>query len=173
MASVTGAALTHVGVKYLWAGWLPSTGWDCSGFVGYVLGHDLGIVLPLGFEWTSKFHGPPAASYNVWSGAVTTTTPQAGDLAVWLTHIGIVTGSNEMVSALDPAYGTSVTPIAGYGPKGEPLTYKRITTGVQLTSADSSSAGSSAGGCVPAVMMAPVLIPLALLRKRRHATHRI
>lgn len=32
-----------------------------------------------------------------------------------------------MVSALNPQVGTVKTPIAGYGPSGAPLTYRRVT----------------------------------------------
>jgi hypothetical protein len=32
--------------------------------------------------------------------------------------MGIVLGPNQMISALDPAYGTAVTAIAGFGPPG-------------------------------------------------------
>jgi hypothetical protein len=129
-------ALQYVGRGYVYGGDASSPGvWDCSSFVSYVLGHDLGLGLPggrwgePGFPPTS--HGPVVVSYADWTGAQTVTAPAVGDLVCFVGlgasgHIGIVLGPNEMVSALDTAQGTCRTPIQGYGPYGAPIVYRRI-----------------------------------------------
>lgn len=118
-------------VPYKWGKANPR-GWDCSGYVNYVLGHDLGYTLPGGVkDFSGTWHGPVVAQYATWKGAGTVREEEPGDLAVWVGlgaggHIGIVTGKNEMISALDPQYGTVVTPIRGYGPAGAPLIFRRV-----------------------------------------------
>jgi cell wall-associated NlpC family hydrolase len=51
---------------------------------------------------------------------------QAGDLCCWQTHIGICTGSGQMISAQDPALGTGVSNIEL---AGEILFVRRIVIG--------------------------------------------
>lgn len=143
MANVTGAqiaadAAKYIGLGYVFGGDASTPGnWDCSSFVSYVLGHDMGLALPggrwgePGFPPTS--HGPVVTSYAGWALAVTISAAQAtpGDLICFVGvgasgHIGIVTGPNQMISALNPSIGTARTPIAGYGPYGAPLVYRRL-----------------------------------------------
>jgi len=126
----------YIGLGYVYGGDASQPGvWDCSSFVSYVLGHDLGLALPggrwgePGFPPTS--HGPDVEAYASWTGAVTVPTPEVGDLACFVGvgasgHIGIVVGNNLMVSALNTSQGTCKTPIIGYGPYGAPLEYRRI-----------------------------------------------
>ena len=111
-------AAQYVGkVPYKWGGADPS-GWDCSGFVTWVLGHDLGYQLP------SSSHTVCMQFYG-WSGASKVTSPMAGDLAVWPTHMGIMISSTQMVSALNPSKGTAVSTPAEAMP-GTPPTYLRV-----------------------------------------------
>lgn len=131
--SIAGDAVKYVGVPYVWASANPSKGWDCSGFVNWVLGHDLGMTLPGGVKnFTGSWHGPVAAQYFVWTGAKTIPRSQAasGDLACWPTHIGIVTDNNHMVNAYSHNRPTSITPIDGWGPPGEPMHIRRIGGGL-------------------------------------------
>jgi len=131
--SITGAATRYRGrVPYVWGGGNPG-GWDCSGFVNWVLGHQLGLVLPGGIRgFDGSTHGPVVGDYVTWGGAVTVPAPPAaGDLCIWTGgdfggHIGFALGPRTMISALDPAAGTAVTPIAGEGPPG-PLIFRRVT----------------------------------------------
>lgn len=77
-------------------------------------------------------HGPNTLSWLAWSGAETvghhSSAAQPGDLAVWQTHMGIVTGPNEMVSAQNPADGTRQSSIDGFI-RGEFLFIRRIVIG--------------------------------------------
>lgn len=93
------------GVPYVWAGETPD-GWDCSGFVTWVLHHDFGIELP---DNTHTVTG----QFYVWSGATTVprSQTQAGDLVCWLGHIGIATDANTMVNAPGVGLGTRIQPI--------------------------------------------------------------
>lgn len=45
--AIAADALRYKGAPYVWGGAKPS-GWDCSGFVNYVIGHDLGMTIPGG-----------------------------------------------------------------------------------------------------------------------------
>jgi cell wall-associated NlpC family hydrolase len=151
-------------------------GSDCSGFVNYVLGVMLGMAIPgyLPGAYKGTGHGPVVIQYaSGWDGDVAVTAAQAapGDLAVWpglggLAHIGIVTGKNQMVSALNPSAGTAVTPITGYGPPGVPQVFRRVKaagswdSGAAATAADSTTASA---GCLGL----PVLIAFTLITGRR------
>lgn len=144
MAVVTGAdiasdALKYQGAGYTYGGTAKKRGdWDCSSFVSKVLGQDLGLALP-GGRWGGpgmppNSHGPVVLAYATWKGAKTLpkgTKPVAGDLCVWSGagpngHIGIATSATHMISALDSELGTVATPIAGNGPVGAPLSYRRL-----------------------------------------------
>lgn len=128
-SSIVNDARQYLGVPYHWGKANPKDGWDCSGYVNYVLGHDLGMTLPLGIKhFDGSDHGPVTANYLFWTGATTIPRAQAapGDLACWPTHIGIVSGPNSMLNAYSTGRPTAETPIDGWGPPGEPLTIRRI-----------------------------------------------
>jgi len=145
--TIAATALRYKGHPYVYGVW------DCSGFVNHVLGQDLRMVLPGGVRGYRgpPPHGPVVLDYAGWGAAVTVQAGQRGDLAVWPGegpngHIGIVLGPNQMVSALDPQYGTAVTPIAGFGPTGVQVVYRRITaTGKGTGLPGSAGAGGPAG----------------------------
>lgn len=141
-------ATQYQGSPYVYGGGNPN-GWDCSGFVNWVLGHDLNMKLPgmtkAGFSGNS--HGPVVTSYASWSKAELISSPEAGDLCIWVGtgptgHIGIALSPTQMISALNPTMGTIITPIIGTGPAGAPLIYKRVT-----------ASGSLANGCIPMIWM--------------------
>lgn len=167
--SIASAAEAFHGTPYLWGGYLPKTGWDCSGFANYILGEAFGITLPGGFKWTGTSHGPVTGQYLVWSGAKTTTSPSAGTLCCWETHMGIAISSTQMISALNPALGTQVTSFAGGAPSGEVLVFRDVTaagdggSGATLTS-DTTTPGA-AGGCLSGLLLMPAYLAAALIRK--------
>lgn len=94
-------ALDLLGIRYRRGGTLPETGFDCSGFVGYVFREGLGMVLPRTSREISK------------SGdAVKRSELQPGDLVFFNTmrrafsHVGIYLGDHRFVHA--PASGGEV-----------------------------------------------------------------
>lgn len=105
-AAVAATAQSYVGkVRYRWAGADP-TGWDCSGFVTWVLHHDHGIDLP------SNTH-TVAAVFYAWPGAtdVPRSDCQPGDLVCWVSHIGIAISKDQMVHAPTAGQLTQVSNI--------------------------------------------------------------
>ena len=165
---VAADALRYRGAGYIYGGPAARPGdWDCSSFVSYVLGHDLRLALP-GGKWGApgfppNAHGPVVESYASWAGAVTVNAPARGDLVCFVGqgangHIGIVLGTNQMVSALDSSQGTLVTPITGYGPPGAPIVYRRVL---------GAAAGSAAAAVTTAATgqqgLAPAAVALLLV----------
>jgi phage-related protein len=101
------------GHPYHWGGPSnPQQGWDCSSFVGYILGHDFGLALPGGAKWNGSTHGPVASSYNNEPGfrlvSHNTKDIQAGDLLVENSggHVGFGVGPDRMFSAFGTSSGT-------------------------------------------------------------------
>ena len=125
-SAIAGDALRYSGAPYKWGGAQPS-GWDCSGFVNWVVGHDLGQPIPgAAGGFGGQAHGPDVALWIAWPQAPHVASPQAGDLACWgpNAHMGVCISPTEMISALNPALGTRVTTIAA-AHVGIPV-YKRI-----------------------------------------------
>lgn len=169
--AIANDALRYNGAGYQYGG-SPANGigrWDCSSFVSWVMGHDLKMSIPMypNGTYTGSAHGPTAAQYLFWSGAkaVNRSSAGAGDLACWLTHIGIVISGNQMISAYDTAKGTLVTAIDGAGPTGEPLTIRRISGAVGQVN-EASTTGFS--GCqFPTALIAMAYYALPNRTKRR------
>jgi len=175
--SVSSSAIANDALRYNGAGYeyggSPANGighWDCSSFVSWVMGHDLGMSIPMypNGTYTGKAHGATAAQYLVWTGASTISRSDiaAGDLCCWLTHIGIAVAENQMISAYDTAQGTLVTGITGAGPGGEPLTIRRVNGAVGQVS---STTGNSGCKSVPGNTASTVLI--AAIWAAIHANH--
>jgi hypothetical protein len=101
-----GLSYVGSGSTYLWGGGNPQ-GWDCSGFVNYVMGHDLGLSIPGyrtgSFQGTS--HGPVTSQWAIWNGctSVSRSQVQAGDLIIWPAfHMGIAINNTQFVNCPGP-----------------------------------------------------------------------
>ncbi len=118
--AIASAALRYQGAPYKWAGATPA-GWDCSGFVTYVLHHDLGLNLP------SNTH-TVTLQFLTWSGAVTIPVgqAQAGDLVCWPSHVAIAISPTSCIGAETVGVGTITGEFAKMGPGGETYTIRRV-----------------------------------------------
>jgi cell wall-associated NlpC family hydrolase len=145
-AAIAQDALRYKGAGYVWAG-KPAQGigiWDCSSFSNWVIGHDNGLAIP-GWgagKYDGSTHGPPTMIWLAWAGCTTVghdgNQAQAGDLAIWQTHMGICVGPNQMISAQSSATGTQVSAINGFIP--EVLFIRRLKA-VEASTATIASAG--------------------------------
>jgi len=136
--AVAAFALTFRGRPYVWSVW------DCSGAFNHWQSFS---GLPIPGSGPGVFRGPPphgpvVIDWANWDGCETVTQPEPGDAAIWTGgsaggHIGIVipdaaaiaegfdgSQSPYMISALDPAQGTAITPVLGTGPAG-PFMFRR------------------------------------------------
>lgn len=140
-------------VPYRWGGGNTS-GWDCSGFVNYVLCHDLGYNIPgyKGNTFTGHVHGPNTYGWNGWAGLKWKSrySVSRGDIVLWVSHMGIALSNTHYVSAYDTQLGTVVEPIHGGGPIGETATIWALKqparTRQQHGGVSSGPGGGSAGG---------------------------
>lgn len=103
-------ARSLVGCRYRWGGISPQTGFDCSGFVSYVVGR-CGLPLPHSAGAQQK-RGRP----------VRIDALQPGDLmffrmngAAKINHVAIFLGDSQYIAATDEAHGLVIFPI---GPEG-------------------------------------------------------
>jgi len=125
-ADIASVALQYVGHAYRFGGAPGPDGskpWDCSSFVNYVVGVKLRRAIPGNApgKYTGNTHGPPTGVWAAWSGmrTVQRSQVQAGDILLWVGHMGIATGPNSMISALNPNKGTRTQTInsgVGRGP---------------------------------------------------------
>lgn len=97
----TAYARSLIGIPYKYGGNSPETGFDCSGFVGYVFSRSLGINLPHNTNEINRF-----------GQAVEVDELRPGDLVFYNTlqrafsHVGIYLGENRFVHA--PSSGGNV-----------------------------------------------------------------
>lgn len=128
-SGVANDALQYQGHSYSYGGAPGKNGqnpWDCSSFVNWVVGHDSKKAIP-GYgagQYDGSVHGPPTGSWLAWVTHISQSNAQAGDLVIGATHMGIVIGPNQMISALNSHLGTKITPIAGYFTG--PIVYGRL-----------------------------------------------
>jgi cell wall-associated NlpC family hydrolase len=146
-SSVATDALRYAGHCYVFGGAARkgSGCWDCSSFVNWVVGHDLRLAIPGvpagGYDGSS--HGPVVAQWLTTSLCKSVTKYQPGDLVIWgpNAHMGIVTSPGQMISALNPALGTRITPIAA-AHTGLPV-FRRL---VAAQSTGGGGGGGNVGG---------------------------
>lgn len=112
-------ALAYQGHPYCYGGsqaastgGCPAGQWDCSSFVNWVIGHDLGLAIP-GYPpgaYDGTTHGPNTLMWLAWNGVthIPRSEAGAGDIFCWQTHMGIATSNDSMISAQTPQSGTEV-----------------------------------------------------------------
>jgi cell wall-associated NlpC family hydrolase len=131
------AAQEYIGAGYVWGGVADKPGnWDCSSFVSYVLGHDIGLYLPGTGADTGSYgdpgypphaHGPGSTAYMLYGQGINLADVAPGDLVVSTEHMGIAISATEMVAAIDPQNGTAVQGFPAGFPAGPPV-YRRLVT---------------------------------------------
>jgi len=133
-SKISADALRYVGAGYQYGGNASAIGqWDCSSFVSYVLGHDLGLPLP-GGKWGDPgfpphAHGPTTLQYLVYGSALNRADVRPGDLVVWQTHMGIAISGSQIVAARTTATGTGTSSIDGVTSElGETPHFRRVAT---------------------------------------------
>lgn len=133
-SAIAADALKYQGRGYVWGGPADVPGnWDCSSFVNYVLGHDLGMTLPGGGRYGDPgypphAHGPTTNSYLLFGQAVNLGSEQPGDLVVSTVHMGIVIGGGNMISAQDPQLGTGIGTYRSGFPGGTPFVRRVVAS---------------------------------------------
>lgn len=130
---IAAAALKYLGAGYQFGGRADKVGnWDCSSFVSYVVGHDLGIALP-GGKWGDPgypphAHGPTASRYKLYGTGINQSQLGAGDIVAWNTHCGIAVDGHRIVSARTPAEGVGISTIDGTSQSiGETPVFRRVS----------------------------------------------
>ena len=168
-SAIAAAALKYKGKGYVSGGKADKPGdWDCSSFVSYVLGHDLGLGLP-GGVWNGAgmpphAHGPVVGDYRTWAGSAEVASPQPGDLCIYGpdVHIGIAISSRQMISALNPENGTTVTAIdPGIAP-GD-LTFRRLTGVPAVQTSLASAQNMNAASILALIMVGGTLAAAGLI----------
>jgi cell wall-associated NlpC family hydrolase len=108
-SAIVAFARSFVGkVPYVWGGTSPVTGWDCSGFTQYVLGH-FGIHAPRVSQDQQRW---AKHSGNVPGALVFFGNPAH--------HVGFATGTNRYISARGVSYGTTISNVGGNSGFGLP-----------------------------------------------------
>jgi cell wall-associated NlpC family hydrolase len=106
---IVAEAEKFIGAPYVYGGTSPS-GWDCSGFVQYVLEH---------LGW----HNVPRTSEAQYSWTSHTSNPSIGGLVFAQFpgdnaspgHVGFYVGNGNVLSARDPQWGTGIDKLASWG----------------------------------------------------------
>lgn len=100
-----------------------SNPWDCSSFMNWIIAVKGGRAIP-GYapgKYKGTTHGPPTGSWAIWNGMTTISRAevQAGDIILWLGHMGMAISNTQLISALNPTEKTKITTIdrgVGRGP---------------------------------------------------------
>ena len=98
-AAIIKEAKKYLGYPYVWGGSSPSTSFDCSGFVSWVINHSGWDVGRLGAQGLCNIC-TPVSSFNVKPGDLVFFTGTYDTPGV--SHVGIYVGNNMMIHCGDP-----------------------------------------------------------------------
>ena len=98
-ATIIKEAEKYLGYPYVWGGSSPSTSFDCSGFVSWVINHSGWDVGRLGAQGLCNIC-TPVSSFNVKPGDLVFFTGTYDTPGV--SHVGIYVGNNMMIHCGDP-----------------------------------------------------------------------
>lgn len=98
-AAIIKEAEKYLGYPYVWGGSSPSTSFDCSGFVSWVINHSGWDVGRLGAQGLCNIC-TPVSSANVKPGDLVFFTGTYDTPGV--SHVGIYVGNNMMIHCGDP-----------------------------------------------------------------------
>lgn len=127
---IAAQGLKYIGSGYVFGGKADRVGnWDCSSFVSFVLGHDLGYPLP-GGKWGDPgfpphAHGPATGNYMMFGKPISASQARKGDLVISSEHMGIVVAEGTYVSAKTPVLGTGLGLYTKSFPGGTPV-FRRV-----------------------------------------------
>jgi cell wall-associated NlpC family hydrolase len=130
-------AMNLLGVNYKFGGNTPETGFDCSGFVRYVVKEAFGLVLPRRSEEISR------SGHSI---SIEQLVP--GDLVFFNTlkktfsHVGIYVGNNQFVHAPSSGSGVRVESIDKNYWQSRFDGARRIITGESISTGGTASTGS-------------------------------
>jgi cell wall-associated NlpC family hydrolase len=128
MPVVTGNDLVFTARKFEWVGYLwggsnPNFGWDCSGYMNWIIGGIYHLAIPgfnAGAFGVNSGHGPVVADWIQWIGVTRgmfgPVTPLPGDLIAWgpNQHMGMAINGTRFVSAANPMQGTFEADIGSF-----------------------------------------------------------
>ena len=121
-AGIAQTALRYEGHAYRYGG-APGrqaqNPWDCSSMVNFVVGVERGMAIP-GYatgRYDGSSHGPSTPQWAIWPGTqkISRAEVQAGDIIVWVGHMGIAIDNTRYISALNPKTTTKITTIDNFG----------------------------------------------------------
>lgn len=102
----------YVGCQYKYGGTSPTSGWDCSGFVQYVMANEFGVsVSRTSGGQASNGYGISVSDRSQW---------QPGDLLIYragngnIGHVAIYLGGGQMIHALNEKHDTFVQSVSAY-----------------------------------------------------------
>ena len=122
-SSVVNAAKSLLGSKYVYGGSSPSTGFDCSGFVGYI------------YRLFGKSLSRTAKGMASDGKAVSEANMQPGDIIVWShrsdlvpTHVSLYIGNGQMIHAANKTKGVILSDVNYWknGGKNKIVTIRRV-----------------------------------------------
>ncbi len=102
----------YVGCQYVYGGTSPSSGWDCSGFVQYVMKNEFGVsVSRTSGGQAGNGYGVSVSDRSQW---------KPGDLLIYragngnIGHVAIYLGGGQMIHALNEKHDTFVQSVSAY-----------------------------------------------------------